>query len=116
MCVCAHACVRARGRVFTAGHNHRVSITSCPRYYAHAAGKVVMWEARPGVTRSSQLQVHHNVDAKKKKKTCPRTWKRSIRSPGKGIDLCPFPDELQTRWDALGIEAVFLYNLSRAFL
>lgn len=64
-------CVRVHGRVFTAGHNHRVSITSCPRYYAHAAGKVVMWEARPGVTRSSQLQVHHNVDAKKKKKNLP---------------------------------------------
>lgn len=35
-------------RLFTAGHNHQVSITSCPRYDAHPVGVAVMCEANHG--------------------------------------------------------------------
>lgn len=39
---------RERVRLFAAGHNHQVSITSCPRYYAHPVGVAVMGEANRG--------------------------------------------------------------------
>lgn len=59
-------CARERVRLFTAGHDHQVSITSCARYYAHGVGVAVMGEAGRGVTHSRKLQVHHNVDLKMK--------------------------------------------------
>lgn len=44
-------CVREGVRLFTAGHNHQVSITSCPRYYARPVGVAVMCEANHGDTQ-----------------------------------------------------------------
>lgn len=60
--------MRERVRVFAAGHNHQVSITSCPRYYAHPVGVAVMREAGHGVSHSREVQVHQNVDLKTKQK------------------------------------------------
>lgn len=48
--------------LFTAGHNHQVSITHCPRYYTHAVRVSVMCEASHSVTQAEKLQGHGNME------------------------------------------------------
>lgn len=55
-------CVWGRVRLFTAGHNHQVSITSCPRYRAHPVEAAVMCEANMARHSSITFRVHNNVD------------------------------------------------------
>lgn len=81
-------------RLFTAGHNHQVSITSCPRYYAHPVGVAVMCEADHGGQTVERVQVHQNVDFYKSHYyyNIPyrHTRRHNIKSAGKWIHLCPF--------------------------
>lgn len=57
-----------RVRLFTAGHNHQVSITSCPHYYAYPVGVAGMCEANHALTYCRKIQVHQYCGFKKNKK------------------------------------------------